>query len=35
LGLRRLGGEVYDWRERGGTEAILRRVASEAFGLTV
>jgi len=33
--LRLLGGKVYDWKERGGTEAILKRVASEAFGLTV
>ena len=27
--------KVYDWKERGGSEPILKRGASEAFGLTV
>jgi len=34
LGLRRFGGKVYDWKERGGSEPILKRIAYEAFGLT-
>jgi hypothetical protein len=27
--------KVYDWKERGGVESILKRIANEAFGLTV
>jgi hypothetical protein len=27
--------KVYDWKERGGSEPILKRIANEAFGLTV
>jgi hypothetical protein len=27
--------KVYDWKERGGSEPILKRIAYEVFGLTV
>ena len=27
--------KIYDWKERGGSEPILKRIVYEAFGLTV
>ena len=32
---REVGIKVYDWKERGGSEPILKRIAYEVFGLTV
>jgi len=34
LDFRRSGGKVSDWKERGGSEPILKRISHEVFKLT-